>query len=148
MPGCSPIANSTMFSAFRTRLAIGSRRRALARMAGMPWSACCGRRCSGGWPDTRMSTTPSGYAMIRRCAGSPAGKRLQARGADKSDGTFRDALAHGHNAIRSFLIVGARLTSYDGDRDKPVCADLGNVHRQEFALHTSEVKVSIPVKKR
>jgi hypothetical protein len=28
--------------------------RAPERTAGMPWSACCGRRCLVGWPDTRM----------------------------------------------------------------------------------------------
>jgi Transposase DDE domain group 1 len=31
--------------------------------------------CSGGWPGTRMSTTPTASAMIRRCAGSSAAGR-------------------------------------------------------------------------
>ena len=40
----------------------------------MRWSACCGSRCSDGWPDTRMSTTPSAYVMIRRCVGLSAAR--------------------------------------------------------------------------
>jgi hypothetical protein len=30
-------------------------------------SVCCGNRSSVAWPDTRMSTTPSGSATIPRC---------------------------------------------------------------------------------
>jgi hypothetical protein len=68
------IGGLTMRSAFRRRLARGSRTRAPARTAGMLWSVCCGRRCSGGSPATRMSTTLSGCAMIRRCVGSSAAR--------------------------------------------------------------------------
>ena len=44
--------------------------------SGMPCSARCGRRCSGGLRDTKMSTTPSDCAMIPRCDGSSTGRRL------------------------------------------------------------------------
>ena len=30
-----------------------------AGMAVMLWSGCCGSRCSGGLPDTKMSTSPA-----------------------------------------------------------------------------------------
>ena len=46
-----------------------------ARTAGMLWSGCCGSPFSGGLPATKMSTTPNGCAMIRRCAGSSAARR-------------------------------------------------------------------------
>src|SRR5215472_17204645 len=49
---------------------------ARARMAAMLWSVCCGSRCLDGSPVTRMSTTPNACAMIRRCVGSSAAKRL------------------------------------------------------------------------
>jgi hypothetical protein len=54
--------------------------RAPAIMAVTLLSVCCGNRSSVAWPDTRMSTTPSGSATIPRCVGSSAGKRpLDAR---------------------------------------------------------------------
>jgi hypothetical protein len=37
---------------------------------------CCGRRCSRGFRDTRVSRTPRGCATIPRCDGSSAARRL------------------------------------------------------------------------
>ena len=51
--GLLAIASLTMLSAFRRRLAIGSRMRGRARTAGTRSWECCGRRCSGGLQDTR-----------------------------------------------------------------------------------------------
>src|SRR5262245_10540727 len=42
----------------------------------MRWRVCCDSRCSVALLDTRMSTTPSACAMIRRCAGLSAARRL------------------------------------------------------------------------
>ena len=47
-------------------------------MADMLLSGCFGNPCLGGWPDTKMLTTPSGYAMIRRCIGLSAAKQPRA----------------------------------------------------------------------
>ena len=51
MLGFLRIASLTMLSAFRRRLAKGSPTRGQAKTAGLPWSACCGRRCSDGLRD-------------------------------------------------------------------------------------------------
>ena len=47
-------------------------------------------RCSAGWPDTRMSTTPTVLAMIRRCAGSSAAGRYGEAASTEPDGPLRD----------------------------------------------------------
>ena len=62
----------------------------------MRWSGCCGSRCSGGLPATKMSMTPCACGMIpaihwisRRQGGFGRG------GIAQPDGALRNALADG-----------------------------------------------------
>ncbi len=90
----------------------------------MPCSACCGRRCSGGWRDTRMSTTPSDCAMTPRCDGSSAGRRLwlcslaelkwaaSKRGGSRPKEIFRRLPISPANGLTRFMAAVRREASY------------------------------------